>query len=150
MHAAQTDIQKLLGNAQQYVVPLFQRHYSWDTKQWSTLWEDLAELCEDERLRNHFIGSVVTLPWRSVPEGVTKFILIDGQQRLTTLLILLAVVRDQARGLPGNLAERIDDLLLKNRHQEGTDVLKLLPTQVEDDRPAFSAIMEGHEAPADS
>jgi uncharacterized protein with ParB-like and HNH nuclease domain len=130
MHANQTDIQRILGGVQQYVIPLFQRPYSWDSKQWTTLWQDLAELCEDEKPRNHFIGSIVTIPSKSVPEGVTKFILIDGQQRLTTLLVLLAVVRDKARKQPGNLSDKIDDLLLKNRHQEYTDVYKLLPTQM--------------------
>jgi uncharacterized protein with ParB-like and HNH nuclease domain len=43
---------------------------------------------------NHFLGSIVTMPTKSVPEGVTKYLLIDGQQRLTTLFILLALIRD--------------------------------------------------------
>src|SRR5262245_26205950 len=129
MQAGETKIQALIDSTRQYVIPLFQRPYSWESPQWDTLWHDLAELCEDESPRNHFIGSVVTMPSRSVPEGVTKFILIDGQQRLTTLLVLLAVVRDRARKQPGNLADKIDDLLLKNRHQEGADVHKLLPTR---------------------
>lgn len=85
------------------------------------------------------------MPSKSVPEGVTKYILIDGQQRLTTLLVLLAAVRDKARKQGGNLAENIDDLLLKNRHQDGADVYKLLPTQV--DRPAFCAIMDAARPP---
>jgi uncharacterized protein with ParB-like and HNH nuclease domain len=148
MHANQTDIQRILGGVQQYVIPLFQRPYSWETKQWNTLWQDLLELCEDEKPRNHFIGSIVTMPSKSVPEGVTKFILIDGQQRLTTLLVLLTVFREKARTLPGNLADKIDDLLLKNRHQEGNDVYKLLPTQI--DRVAFFAILNGQELPKDS
>src|SRR5689334_22651112 len=141
MHANQTDVQRILGGVQQYVIPLFQRPYSWDTKQWSILWQDLVELCQEDKPRNHFIGSIVTMPSKSVPEGVTKFILIDGQQRLTTLLVLLAAVRDKARVQPGNLGEKIADLLLKNRHQDGTDVYKVLPTQV--DRGAFAAIMDG-------
>src|SRR5262245_30181087 len=141
MHAGETKIQTLIDSARQYVIPLFQRPYSWEPPQWSTLWHDLAELCEEDHSRNHFIGSVVTMPSRSVPEGVTKFILIDGQQRLTTLLVLLALIRDKARRQPGNLAEKIDDLLLKNRHQDGTDVYKLLPTQV--DRPAFCSVIDG-------
>jgi uncharacterized protein with ParB-like and HNH nuclease domain len=140
MHAGETKIQAIIDGQRQYVVPLFQRPYSWETTPWSTLWQDLAELCEEENPRNHFIGSIVTMPSRSVPEGVTKYIMIDGQQRLTTLLLLLAVMRDKARKQTGNLADRIDDLLLKNRHQEGLDAYKVLPTQV--DRPAFRAIMD--------
>jgi uncharacterized protein with ParB-like and HNH nuclease domain len=87
------------------------------------------------------------MPSRSVPEGVTKFILIDGQQRLTTLLVLLAVIRDKARSQPGNLADKIEDLLLKNRHQDNNDIYKLLPTQM--DRVGFFAIMDGEPLPND-
>ncbi len=142
MHANQTDVQKILGGVQQYVVPLFQRPYSWETRQWTKLWSDLAELCEEDKPRNHFIGSIVTMPERAVPEGVSKFILIDGQQRLTTMLVLLAAVRDKARRDDDTkLADKIDDLMLKNRHQDETDVYKLLPTQA--DRSAFCAIMDG-------
>src|SRR5262245_10804452 len=145
MHAGETKVQTIIDSQRQYVIPLFQRPYSWESPQWATLWQDLEELCEEEHPRNHFIGSIVTIPSKSVPEGVTKYILIDGQQRLTTLLILLAVIRDKAHKQPGNLADKIDDLLLKNRHQEGAEVYKLLPTQV--DRPAFCAIMDSEATP---
>jgi uncharacterized protein with ParB-like and HNH nuclease domain len=148
MQANETRIQAIIDSTRQYVVPLFQRPYSWESKQWSVLWDDLMDLCEEDNPPNHFIGSMVTMPSRSVPEGVTKYVLIDGQQRLTTLLVLLSVIRDKARTQAGNLADKIDDLLLKNRHQEGTDVYKLLPTQV--DRPAFCAIVDGHPAPKDA
>lgn len=141
MHANQTDVQKILGGVQQYVIPLFQRPYSWERKQWEILWEDLVELCDEAAPRNHFIGSVVTMPAKSVPEGVSKFVLIDGQQRLTTLLVLFAAVRDKARrDGDDKLANKIDDLSLKNRYQDGTDVYKLLPTQ--DDRAQFFAVMD--------
>jgi hypothetical protein len=80
MHAGETKIQVIIDSQRQFVVPLFQRPYSWETPQWATLWEDLLELCEEANPRNHFIGSIVTMPAKSVPEGVTKFILIDGQQ----------------------------------------------------------------------
>ena len=100
MHANQTDVQKILGGVQQYVIPLFQRPYSWETRQWTNLWTDLIELCEEEKPRNHFIGSIVTMPEKSVPEGVSKFVLIDGQQRLTTFFLLLCALRHLFRGDP--------------------------------------------------
>jgi uncharacterized protein with ParB-like and HNH nuclease domain len=148
MHAGETKIQAIIDGMRQYVIPLFQRPYRWESPQWAKLWQDLLDLCEEESPRSHFIGSIVTMPSKSVPEGVTKFILIDGRQRLTTLLVLLAVVRDKGRKQPGNLAGMIDDLLLKNRYQEGTDLYKLLPTQV--DRQAFCAVMDGTPAPKGS
>jgi uncharacterized protein with ParB-like and HNH nuclease domain len=75
-------------------------------------------------------------------------LLIDGQQRLTTLLVLLTLVRDRARekGL-AKLADRIDDLVT-NRHEDGPDHYKLLPTQSEDatesDREAFVRLVHGN------
>jgi uncharacterized protein with ParB-like and HNH nuclease domain len=148
MHANEAKVQAILDSVRQYVVPLFQRPYSWEASHWGTLWQDLAELCEEEQPRSHFIGSIVTIPARAVPEGVTKFNLIDGQQRLTTILVLMAAIRDKARKLPSTLADKIDDLFLKNRHQEGNDIFKLLPTQA--DREAFLAVMQGRDRPADS
>lgn len=148
MHANQTDIQRIFGGVQQYVIPLFQRPYSWDTKQWSVLWNDLVELVEDETPRSHFIGSIVTIPARSVPEGVAKFVLIDGQQRLTTLLILLSVIREHAKKHPGDMATKIEKRHLKNDFEQGTDAYKLLPTQV--DRQAFFALIDGVRVPPDS
>ena len=147
MQANETKMQSLLDNARQYFVPMYQRPYSWETKHWEALWQDIAELCEETNPRSHFMGSIVNLPSRSVPEGVTKYVLIDGQQRLTTILVLLAAIRDHARKQTGNLADKIDDLLLKNRYQDGPDVYKLLPTQV--DRAAFFAVIDTGTPPKD-
>lgn len=126
---------------------LFQRPYTWDESRWKVLWADLVELCEDEtdanRAKPHFMGSIVTVPTRTVPEGVTKFLLIDGQQRLTTLQVLLAAVRDTARGLPGSLAEKLEKSHLVNQFEEGFDHFKLLPTQTNGDRNAFVALIKG-------
>jgi hypothetical protein len=44
MKASETKLQRVIEGTNQYVVPLFQRKYSWDTKEWNTLWEDLVEL----------------------------------------------------------------------------------------------------------
>lgn len=148
MQAAQTKVQPLIDGERQYVIPLFQRPYSWGPTNWDMLWNDLAELCEESNPRPHFIGSIVTMPAKMVPQGVAKYILIDGQQRLTTLLVLLAAVRDRARIQPGNLADKIDDVLLKNRHQDGPDRYKLLPSK--DDRPAFHALMDAASPPGES
>ena len=137
MKASETKLQALIEGTKQYVVPLFQRAYSWDKKEWEMLWNDLIELCEtDSSPRTHFIGSVVTMPTSSVPEGVAKYLLIDGQQRLTTIFVLLALLRDTAKkNHQEELAEEINDTLLINRYKKGSDHYKLQPTQV--DREAF-------------
>ena len=76
MKASETSLQPVIEGTKQYVVPLFQRTYSWDTKEWEMLWQDLLELCEDEDPRDHFIGSIVTMPTSSVPQGVAKYLLL--------------------------------------------------------------------------
>jgi len=139
MKASETSLRPVIEGTKQYVVPLFQRTYTWDTREWDMLWRDVEEVSTTEDGRAHFIGSIVTMPTQSVPQGVAKYLLIDGQQRLTTVYILLAAIRDAARGQPGTLAAGIDDLLLTNRYETGNDALKLLPTQ--GDRQAFMEIM---------
>ncbi len=141
MKASETSLQPVIEGTKQYVVPLFQRTYSWDTKEWEMLWQDLIELCEDEDPRDHFIGSIVTMPTASVPQGIAKFLLIDGQQRLTTIFILLALLRDAAKTSNGSmLSQEIEETLLTNRFKQGNDVWKLLPTQA--DRKAFIQLLE--------
>ncbi len=97
MQAKETKLQDIIEGTKQYVIPLFQRTYSWTNKEWDILWKDLVELCESENPRTHFIGSIVNMPTVSVPEGVAKFLLIDGQQRLTTIFIILTLLRNKAR-----------------------------------------------------
>ncbi|KUG16067.1 hypothetical protein ASZ90_014296 [hydrocarbon metagenome] len=143
MNANETKLQPILEGTKQYVVPLFQRPYSWDKDQWSRLWDDLMDLSEEmdqskeTDLRTHFMGSIVTMPTTSVPEGVTKYLLIDGQQRLTTIFIILSLLRDSALGKndekKSRLAEEIQNTLLVNQYKEETDYFKLLPTQVDRD-----------------
>lgn len=60
------------------------------------MWNDVIEQANHEDVRPHFFGSIVTAPAKSVPQGVGKYLLIDGQQRLTTTQILLAALRDTA------------------------------------------------------
>jgi uncharacterized protein with ParB-like and HNH nuclease domain len=149
MEAAEAKVQRVLEGSKQFLVPHYQRPYSWREEQWKALWSDVVELLEDEDPKPHFLGSIVTAPARSTPEGVEKRLLIDGQQRLTTLIILLALVRDRARETGvGKLAERIQDLIT-NRHEEGNERYKLLPTQAEDpsdsDREAFIRLVNAEE-----
>ena len=97
MQAKETKLQDIIEGTKQYVIPLFQRTYSWTSKEWEILWKDLVELSEMETPRTHFIGSIVNMPTVSVTEGVAKYLLIDGQQRLTTIFILLALLRNKAK-----------------------------------------------------
>ena len=148
MKASETKFQPIIEGTKQYVVPLFQRPYSWEKKEWDVLWEDLVWLCENEEPTSHFIGSIVTMPTVSVPEGVSKFLLIDGQQRLTTIFVLLALLRDVAKSKGGDdLAQEIEQTMLVNPFKKGGDYFKLLPTQI--DRDAFKALVQTAETITD-
>ena len=141
MKASETKLQPIIEGTKQYVVPLFQRPYSWTKKEWKILWDDIIELCEADDSRSHFIGSIVTMPTISVPEGVTKFLLIDGQQRLTTIFILLALLRDKAKQSgQSELSEEIHNTLLVNQYKKDSDYYKFQPTQI--DRKSFRDIID--------
>ncbi|MDE0400585.1 MAG: DUF262 domain-containing protein [Candidatus Poribacteria bacterium] len=150
MKAGEVIFQKLLDGKIQYVVPLYQRTYSWEEKHWEQLWDDLLEIYALPTPKNHFIGSVVTQQVDTAPEGASKYTLIDGQQRMTTLFILLSVVRQFAKSDTetwGNLAEEIQNTCLVNQYIEGDERIKLMPTQR--DRSAFASVING-EIPPDS
>lgn len=139
MQASETKLQQIIEGTKQYVVPLFQRPYSWKKSEWQALWNDLAELCKADNPRPHFLGSIVTMPTTSVPEGVSKYLLIDGQQRLTTVFILLSALRDTAKQSDEELAAEINNTILVNPYKKDLDYYKLQPTQV--DRVAFYQII---------
>jgi uncharacterized protein with ParB-like and HNH nuclease domain len=140
MQANKTEIQDIIEGTKQYVVPLFQRRYIWEQKHWQMLWDDLWCLYENENPRPHFMGSIVTIPETLSPQGVTKFLLIDGQQRLTTIFIIFCALRDYAKELNDSfLSEEIEYKMLVNKFETGLNYYKLLPTQ--EDRPAFQKII---------
>ena len=93
MRAGEVRFQTLLNGKIQHRVPLFQRTYSWDEENWDKLWDDILEIYSQREPASHFIGAIVTLPIPDAPERAAKHLLIDGQQRLTTILILLSVIR---------------------------------------------------------
>ena len=146
MKASEVVFQKLLDGKIQYVVPLYQRTYDWDEEQWEKLWSDLLDIYALPSPRNHFIGSVVTQSIPTPPEGPSMYTLIDGQQRMTTLFILLSVIRKHAETESetwGQLAEEILDTCLVNKFVDGNGRNKLMPTQR--DRDAFASVVRGEE-----
>jgi uncharacterized protein with ParB-like and HNH nuclease domain len=87
MEATPTLVINYFSGFKQNLVPLFQRPYTWSEKQWRTLWEDVMVFYPSDDVSDkatHFMGAVVTMPARSVPVGVSKFLIIDGQQRLSS------------------------------------------------------------------
>lgn len=149
MQAKETKLQDIIEGTKQYILPLFQRSYSWDKKEWDILWEDLCELSEMDNPRSHFIGSIVNMPTTSVPEGVSKYMLIDGQQRITTVFIILSLLRDLAnQNEDQEFAEEINNTLLVNPYKKGNDYFKLMPTQI--DRDEFHKLIQNELDGSDS
>lgn len=150
MEAREIKVQPLIDGSKQFLLPLFQRKYVWDKVQWDALWKDIYQLYEDDELKSHFIGSIVTIPMTSIPHGVAKYVLIDGQQRLTTLFLLLTVLRDRAIAQNNEkLGDKINDLIT-NRHETDWDFYKLLPTEKDSDRKTFVGIINKEEALIDN
>ena len=139
MEAAPVNIIQYFDGSKQGVIPLFQRPYSWEPRDWNTLWDDLMGQYDPTDRASHFMGAIVTVPVKSVPVGVGKHLVIDGQQRLTTLSLLLAAIRDKAAAQNDLTTAGIIGDLLTNRHYASPDDLKLVPTQV--DRAAYNAIV---------
>jgi uncharacterized protein with ParB-like and HNH nuclease domain len=143
VEATPTQIINYFSGFKQNLVPLFQRPYTWGERQWRTLWEDIVTFYGREGIdpkSTHFMGAVVTMPARSVPVGVSKFLVIDGQQRLTTIVTLLCAIRDELNPTDNVPKRRIQNHHLTNDGYEGLDFFKLLPTQ--GDRAAYSPLVQ--------
>lgn len=76
----------------QLYVPPFQRDYSWDTDEYTRLFEDILELVPEDILDKHFVNTIIHKPQNTDPSIVGNDLLVDGQQRLTTITLLYAAI----------------------------------------------------------
>lgn len=141
MNAFKSNIYKYLGGTCQYLIPLYQRTYSWEKEQCFRLWNDIINLHKTHR-EGHFVGSIVRIDEDSAA-GSTLAMIIDGQQRLTTLTLILVALRDYAalHADCGVNPNKITDTLLLNKYETGNAKYKLLLTQ--SDRDALIKKIEG-------
>ncbi len=93
MKATETTLRNLLEGTKQFQIPLFQRPYSWTTENWENLWEDVMKLYTNEVEGSYFVGAIVTQAILGTADGISPYLVIDGQQRLITLTVLLAAMR---------------------------------------------------------
>lgn len=131
MKAADATLQAILNSPNQYVIPVFQRYYSWRRPDWQNLWDDISELRDpDQPSRTHFMGSLVFVPEPSLPNKVPAFQVIDGQQRMTTLSLLLCALRNvaQTQGQE-TLAGEITDTLLIHPYKKEREFFRVYPRQ---------------------
>jgi len=147
MRAGGTTLNELIVRGdRQYQVPLYQRPYTWAEKDWKQLWADILDqygtLKHGRASQSaHFFGSFVLAPFNISARSAPTFLVVDGQQRLTTVFLLLAALRDTAASTkPGEYAY-FQGVLENERARRDEDRPRLVPTQ--SDRPAFQAIVEG-------
>lgn len=139
------------GGDVHYVLPHFQREYAWEKSNWQTLLTDIFsiyEVFEDERPPEHFMGTLVVINDGTQAGTVPVFRLVDGQQRLTTISLLLCAL---GRVLRGNteydgLGRKVQAMLV-NQYESGDLFYKLLPTVKYGDRASYQAIIAGKEPP---
>lgn len=135
MDARKGNIFEILNGNKQFLIPVYQRFYSWDIDQCKRLWNDIVEM-QRKGKAGHFVGSIVNIAEQAMPTGVQKYMIIDGQQRMTTLTLLLLALRDYAKNNPSDTtinARRIDNMLLKNEYESGEERYKLLLTETDRD-----------------
>ncbi|MEL7647297.1 MAG: DUF262 and DUF1524 domain-containing protein [Sedimentibacter sp.] len=146
MKAGETSLQKLMNGAIQFIVPIYQRTYSWTFKQCNQLWKDIIQITNNKKDMVHFIGSVVYIDLGTPIGKPQQLLLIDGQQRLTTLSLLLCAL---SRHIEKNNLEqiinpnKIKNYFLINSEESGNDKYKILLT--EQDKDTYVRILEGTE-----
>jgi len=153
MKAEDTLVTNLLEGAKQFIVPIFQRDYSWGTKHCQQLWKDVIRVGSDPNVKGHFLGSVVYVAAEDNTATITRWLLIDGQQRMTTLTLLLIALRDQMSQSQGDgdggdeisTPEELDDYYLRNRHGKGDRRHKLHLRRADHD--TLNALLDGKEFP---
>ena len=130
MKAGEATLQKILNTSRQFIIPIFQRNFSWEKKQFKQLWTDIQRASKFTRERTHFIGSIVYIDMGTPAGRPQQLMLIDGQQRLTTLSLLLCALKRyvQKNDVETNLikTKKIDNQFLLNSDEMGDDKYKLL------------------------
>lgn len=126
-------------NKRLFRIPVYQRNYDWSEVQCIKLFKDIMDSFNKDK--KHFTGSIIYIKGERCYSGLEESMIIDGQQRITTIFILLKVIYDKA--VSGNetiIINEIEDLLF-NRNCEEEHKLKLKPVKVDDEQ--FQLLMEG-------
>lgn len=120
LQAGGTTLNKLLNTSRQFIVPIFQRNYSWQKNQYEQLWFDILRASKFKEKQNHFIGSIVYIDMGTPAGRPQQLLLIDGQQRLTTISILLCAIKDYVQKF--NLETKLINLAkIKNQFLYNSD-----------------------------
>jgi hypothetical protein len=148
---------EMLGNAVRFRIPFFQRGYAWEKRHWDQLFLDLEEQIIGELTSGstideveHFFGPIVVMEQTGTAE-LKEFLVIDGQQRITTVYLLLGIIQEQLRGkkhLSSDVHSHLDDLkkYLTNDVDASDDYLKMKVFSSKGDRLPTYHVVFGSDA----
>lgn len=151
MKATEANFLKFLQGTKQFIIPIYQRTYSWTISQCEQLWKDIKHAAETDSVAGHFVGSVVYIE-RGLYQisSVPRLLVIDGQQRLTTISLLLSalgkVIEETNPEGVETTRKKINNYYLFNSEEEGDDRYKLFLTQR--DKETFIRLIEDKDPPA--
>jgi len=152
MKATEAKLLEFLKKSPQFVIPIYQRTYSWTEKECGQLWDDILRTGQNDEITAHFVGSIVY-----VEKGLyqvssqSPLLVIDGQQRLTTVTLLieaLARVLGDSEPLDGFSAKKLRNYYLLNPLEEGERRYKLILSQT--DNTSLKAVLDQSSKPKES
>lgn len=151
MKASEAKLLDFLKRSPQFVIPIYQRTYSWTEKECRQLWDDIMRCGHDETIGVHFVGSIVYI--ESGLSQVTHqapLLVIDGQQRLTTVTLLLAALAkiiEDKEPFDGFSQRKITNYFLINPEETGDRHFKLLLSQT--DKLSLTSLVQNNDVPAE-
>lgn len=118
-------------NKRVFKVPVYQRNYDWTNIQCEKLYQDIMIAGENDC--QHFMGTLVYIDDVNGGSGLTEVLIIDGQQRITTMYILLKALYDTAKDISVRVASEIEDVMF-NRNCDEKYKLKLKPVKTDNEQ----------------
>ncbi|MCQ2967703.1 DUF262 and DUF1524 domain-containing protein [Helicobacter pylori] len=128
-----------IGKSQekQFVIPIYQRVYSWEKEQCKQLWDDIIKTGGNDQIEGHFIGSIVFVHDGIYTTNYNELLIIDGQQRLTTITLLFIALRDHLNDedefLEKFSRQKIQNRYLINSDEKGDKKFRLILSEPDKD-----------------
>ncbi|MAY36420.1 MAG: hypothetical protein CMN84_10000 [Spongiibacteraceae bacterium] len=134
MQARDVFLTQLMQGPKQFLIPIFQRTYSWTQSNCDQLLSDIVHAGGSHYIQSHFVGSIVLIPSQQTTASIPQWQVIDGQQRLTTISILMTALLCKAKSLKHDVIaatplEGIRDYFLANAYGGGDGRYKLVLTK---------------------
>lgn len=130
MKAFEVSLLEFLHKSKQFAIPIYQRTYSWTKRESRQLWNDIVRTGRDDDIHAHFIGSIVYVEKGLYQvSGQEPLLVIDGQQRLTTVMLILEALARRlgdTEPMDGFSATKLCHYYLRNHLERGRARLQAL------------------------